>query len=92
VEPDPDGSENFSRIRTAPDPEKFISEPGSSGSGQLRIRNESEVKLLRKIDKNLTISQQLISRHNMQHLQDGNTKVKFKLRILEKIYFGSETN
>jgi hypothetical protein len=34
-----------------------------------------------------------ISRHNMQpnNLQDGNTKVKFMLRILEKIHAGSLT-
>jgi hypothetical protein len=37
-----------------------------------------------------------ISRHlvicNLKHLQDGNTKVKFILRILEKIHVGFETN
>jgi hypothetical protein len=27
-----------------------------------------------------------------KHLQDGNTKVKFLLRILEEIHVGSETN
>jgi hypothetical protein len=30
--------------------------------------------------------------YNLTHLQDGNTKVKFVLRILYKIYVGSETN
>ncbi len=28
---------------------------------------------------------------NLKHLQDKNTKVKFMLRILEKIHEGSET-
>jgi hypothetical protein len=28
---------------------------------------------------------------NITHLQDGNAKVKFKSRILEKIHVGSET-
>jgi hypothetical protein len=42
VDPDPVGSENFSRIWIR---EKIIPEPNSE---QLRIRNEFEVKLLRK--------------------------------------------
>jgi hypothetical protein len=29
---------------------------------------------------------------NLTHLQDGNTKEKFMLRILEKIHLGAETN
>jgi hypothetical protein len=28
---------------------------------------------------------------NLTNLQDGNTKIKFMLRILEKIHLGSET-
>ncbi len=34
----------------------------------------------------------LVKIWDLTHFQDKNTKVKFKLRILEKIHVGSETN
>jgi hypothetical protein len=36
--------------------------------------------------------QYLVIMRNLTHLQGRNTKVKFMLRILEKIHVGSETN
>jgi hypothetical protein len=38
--------------------------------------------------KNVTKSLFLVTICNLTHLQDGNTKVKFMLRILEKIHVG----
>ncbi len=97
------------RIRIRSDP-NFLAGSGygsgkyHSGSRQLRIRNEFELKLLWKTDKiwqyfnknaqfenvNSFLSKQnylksiyLVIIYNLTHLQDGNTKVKFMIRLLE---------
>jgi hypothetical protein len=98
------GSETLKRIRIWNRSGKNHS---GSEFGQLRIRKEFEVKLHQKqikFDKfstkmlNLKTkkislkSLYLVTIFNLTHIQDENTEVKFMLRIVKKIYEGSETN
>ncbi len=90
------------RIRVWSDPKLLA----GSGSGKNHSESEMNLKLNNYRYEKLIIfdisrqkcsikkyfPKKLISRHNLKpNTQDGNTKVKFTLRILEKIHVGSGT-